>query len=70
MGTPLYMAPEQTGAISAEPSTKTDVWAYGAVLWEALTGEVLFGDIKGEPLAATIQISIKQRDWAKSARRS
>jgi TonB family protein len=42
MGTPHYMSPEQWR--SAKASTpQTDVWAFGVMLYEALTGEVPFG---------------------------
>lgn len=39
-GTPLYMAPEQrqTGQIAAKP--EVDIYAFGKVVWECLTGEI------------------------------
>jgi hypothetical protein len=39
-GTPLYMAPEQrlAGQIAAKP--EADIYAFGKVVWECLTGEI------------------------------
>jgi eukaryotic-like serine/threonine-protein kinase len=39
-GTPCYMAPEQVRCLPASPSM--DLWALGAVLYEAATGQVAF----------------------------
>ena len=42
LGTPFYMAPEQAQGRVGEIDPRTDVFALGAILWEALTGQVAF----------------------------
>ncbi|MEO7734022.1 MAG: protein kinase [Kofleriaceae bacterium] len=42
LGTPFYMAPEQAQGRVSEIDPRVDVFALGAILWEALTGKVAF----------------------------
>ena len=54
MGTAPYMSPEQA---RAEPvDRRTDVWAFGVVVWEMLTGKRLFpGHNAAEILASVLK---------------
>ena len=61
LGTAAYMSPEQArgGAVDR----RTDIWAFGAVLFETLTGQVCFGgDTVTDVLAAVMHVD---PDWAK-----
>jgi serine/threonine protein kinase len=57
LGTAAYMSPEQA---SGQPVDKrADIWSFGVVLWEMLTGERLFtGDTIAHILAAVLQTPI------------
>ncbi|MCM2315030.1 MAG: serine/threonine protein kinase, partial [Thermoanaerobaculia bacterium] len=54
MGTAAYMAPEQ--ARGRKVDRRADVWAFGATLWEMLTGTRLFsGETVTDTLAAVLR---------------
>jgi serine/threonine protein kinase len=55
LGTPAYMSPEQTRGRFVD--TRTDVWAFGCVLFEMLTGDEAFA---GPTLADTIARVLEQ----------
>jgi serine/threonine protein kinase len=53
VGTPRYMAPEQLTA-NAQIGPFTDSWAFGAMIYEALTGRRPFEDVRIEALTHRI----------------
>jgi len=54
LGTPAYMAPEQAKA-KEDVDKRADIWAFGVVLHELISGKQLFrGDDLGDTLAAVI----------------
>ena len=59
LGTPAYMSPEQARGNAVD--RRTDTWAFGAVLYEMLTGRQAFaGDTVTDMLAAVIH---RDPDW-------
>jgi serine/threonine protein kinase len=60
MGTPGYMSPEQANGSDVDP--RTDIWAFGCLLYELLSGKRAF---PGESLQAAMSAVLKQEpDWA------
>ena len=59
LGTAAYMSPEQ--AAGKPVDKRTDIWSFGVVLWEMLTGRRLFdGETVSHVLAAVLT---KAPDW-------
>ncbi len=57
LGTAAYMAPEQAKGFPVDK--RVDIWAFGVVLYEMLSGRSLFaGDSVGDTLAAVIRAEI------------
>ena len=63
LGTAAYMSPEQARGRVAD--RRADIWAFGAVLFEMLTGERLFaGETVTEVLAAVLKDPLRTRSAA------
>jgi serine/threonine protein kinase len=59
LGTMSYMSPEQSRGHAVDK--RTDIWAFGCVLYEMLTGHALF---TGETVSDTLAAVLKQEpDW-------
>ncbi len=59
LGTPGYMSPEQTRGQAVD--RRTDIWAFGCLLYELLTGKRTF---EGETVPATIAAVLEREpDW-------
>ena len=60
IGTAPYMSPEQ--ARGAPVDRRTDIWAFGCVLFEMLTGRLAFdGNTRSDIVAGILE---KEPDWA------
>jgi hypothetical protein len=58
LGTAAYMSPEQARGRPADK--RSDIWAFGCVLWEMLTGQRLFhGETVSDTLAAVLRAEIE-----------
>jgi serine/threonine protein kinase/Tol biopolymer transport system component len=60
LGTAAYMSPEQARGQATDK--RTDIWAFGGVLYEMLTGRPAFpGDTISDTIAAVLE---REPDWA------
>jgi eukaryotic-like serine/threonine-protein kinase len=60
LGTAAYMSPEQAKGRAADK--RSDVWAFGCVLYEMLTGKRAF---EGEDVSDMLGLILTQPDWTK-----
>ena len=59
LGTAAYMSPEQARGKTVDK--RADIWAFGVILWEMLTGRRLFaGETVSDTLAAVLRADL---DW-------
>jgi serine/threonine-protein kinase len=59
LGTPAYMSPEQVRGLQID--ARSDIWAFGCLVYEMLTGKVPFaGDTVSDTMAAILD---REPDW-------
>jgi serine/threonine protein kinase len=62
LGTPAYMSPEQASGQAETLDTRTDIWGFGCVLYEMLSGRRTFpGDSVAETLGSVLG---REPDWS------
>jgi eukaryotic-like serine/threonine-protein kinase len=62
LGTPAYMSPEQAAGQTETLDTRTDIWSFGCVLYEMLSGRRTFpGDSVAETLGSVLG---REPDWS------
>jgi serine/threonine protein kinase len=62
LGTPAYMSPEQASGQVETLDTRTDIWSFGCVLYEMLSGRRTFpGDSVAETLGSVLG---REPDWS------
>ena len=59
LGTPAYMAPEQARGRAID--RRVDIWAFGCVLYEMLTGRAAFGD--ADTASTLVRILERDPEW-------
>jgi Tol biopolymer transport system component len=60
IGTAAYMSPEQARGLTVDK--RTDIWAFGCVLYEMLTGRLAFsGDTTSDSIAKILE---REPDWS------
>ena len=65
LGTPAYMSPEQAKGRLVDK--RSDIWAFGCVLFEMLTGHPAFEGDTGTEIIANVLT--RQPDWNRLPRR-